>query len=107
MTAIVLMLPPPLALLHQEPGWQQWLMHGYIISAVNLMEVMDTLTQKGMSEVAKEALIFLSLDIRGLHAPPRSGSAPASRLRNRSACRACGLACLGIAKMEKAIAFNR
>jgi PIN domain nuclease of toxin-antitoxin system len=109
MTAIVLDASAVLALLHREPGWQQVAEHvaGAIISTVNLMEVMDKLTQQGASaQAAKDALGFLKLDIRDF---TRSLAEAASALLSHT--RPFGLsladrACLAIAKMENATALT-
>ncbi|WP_250126659.1 type II toxin-antitoxin system VapC family toxin [Chroococcidiopsis sp. CCMEE 29] len=109
MTAVVLDASAVLALLHREPGWEMVAQRvaGAIIGTVNLVEVMDKLTQQDVSaQVAKDALNFLKLDIRDFTQPLAE---MASALLTDT--KPFGLsfgdrACLALAKMENATALT-
>jgi PIN domain nuclease of toxin-antitoxin system len=108
MTAIVLDASALLTLLHQEPGWQHVAerIGGAIISAVNLVEVMDKLIQRGMAaEAAKDALDFLKLDIRDFTRPLAEVASVLLPQTKPYGLSLADRACLSIAKMEKAVAL--
>lgn len=109
MTAIVLDASALLALLHQEPGWQNVAerIGGAIISTVNLMEVMDKLAQQGMTaEAVKNALDFLKLDIRDFTRPLAKAASALLPHTKPFGLSLADRACLSVAKMEKAIALT-
>lgn len=109
MTAIVLDASAVLALLHQEPGWQNVAerIAGAMISTVNLVEVMDKLTQRGMSiEAAKDALDLLKLDVRDFTRPLAEAASALLPHTKPFGLSLADRACLSIAKMERAIAVT-
>lgn len=109
MTAIVLDASAVLALLHQEPGWQNVAerIGGAMISTVNLVEVMDKLTQRGMTiEAAKEALDLLKLDVRDFTRPDAEAASALLPHTKPFGLSLADRVCLSVAKMERAIALT-
>jgi PIN domain nuclease of toxin-antitoxin system len=109
MTAFVLDASAVLALLHREPGWEMVAerVAGAIIGTVNLVEVMDKLTQQDVSvQAAKDALDFLKLDIRDF-TQPLAEMASALLTDTKPFGLSLGdRACLALARMENATALT-
>jgi ribonuclease VapC len=98
-----------LALLHKETGWQEVAerIDGAIISTVNLVEVLDKLTQRGMTmDVAKDALDFLRLDIRDFTRPFAEAASSLLPHTKSFGLSLADRACLGVARLEKAVALT-
>jgi PIN domain nuclease of toxin-antitoxin system len=105
MTAFVLDASAVLALLHREPGWEMVAQRvaGATIGTVNLMEVMDKLTQQGVgTQAARDALDLLKLEIRDFTRPLAEAASALLPYTKPFGLSLGDRACLAVAKMEKA-----